>query len=296
MKASVEMPGVAAEKGPAGGIDFDVATPGVIPAVGLRLAEGRDFTPADDAKAAPVAIVNRAFVRRYFPAQDGLGRIIPRAAGTKDLRIVGVLEDAKMRSLREAPEPLLLVPQAQLWFAGMSLVVRTATGSERSVEPSVRAAVASVDKDLGLFAPRTLREHVGQVLGKEKLVAALLSGFAALALLLASFGLFGVLSYAAESRRREIGVRIALGAEPADILRLVTSQGARVVALGLAAGALAALAASRVLAHLLFGVSPQDPLTLAAVAFVLAASALLASAVPAWRASRVDPITALRTE
>jgi ABC-type antimicrobial peptide transport system permease subunit len=183
-----------------------------------------------------------------------------------------------------------------MYFPGVSLVVRATGVSAPSLAPALRAAVESVDKDLPLFATRTLREHAGAMLGKERLLAGLLSGFGALALLLASFALFGVHTFAAESRRREIGVRMALGAEAKDILRLVTGEGARLVAVGLALGTVASLAAARLLAHLLYGVSTEDPLTLAAVAAVLALSALLASALPALRAARVDPITALHTD
>ncbi len=269
MRATVEVAGFVPPTGASPSVDFDVATPGALGAVGVPILRGRDFTAGDDAKAPPVAIVNEACARRYWPGQDALGRLLDKAAQGRGVRIVGVVKDVKTRSLREAPSPLLLVPHAQLYFPGVSLVVRTAGGA--SILPALRAAVVSVDKDLPLFAPRSLREHVGAMLGKERLLAGLLSGFGALALLLAAFGLFGVLSYAAEARRREIGVRMALGAEAKDILRLVTGQGARLAASGLAIGGAASLLLSRLLTHLLFGVSPQDP-------------------------SRLDPIEALRTD
>jgi putative ABC transport system permease protein len=296
MRATVEIAGFTPPPGTRADVDFDVVTPGAVTAVGIPLVRGRDFTGADDEKAPRVAIVNEAFVRRYWPGQDGLGKLLDKAAQGRGVLIVGVAKDVSTHSLREAPAPLLLVPHAQLYFPGVSLVARTRPGAEAALLTALRAAVAAVDKDLSVFAPRTLRQHVGAMLGKERLLAGLLSSFGALALLLASFGLFGVLSFATEARRREIGIRIALGAEARDVARLVTSQGARLAAAGLATGSAASLVLARVLTHLLFGVSPQDPLTLLGVAVLLALAALLACAVPALRASRVDPITALRTE
>jgi putative ABC transport system permease protein len=296
MRATVEIPGYVPAPDEGRSLDFDVISPGALAAVGVPVLMGRDFLASDDARSAPVAIVNQAFARRYWPGQPAVGKTLGKAAGLSNVRIVGVIADVKTRSLREAPGPLLLVPHAQLYFPGVSLVVRTSLKDPASLAPALSAALRSVDKDQVLFAPRTLREHVGAMLAKERLLAGLLTGFGALALVLASFGLFGVLSFAAESRRREIGVRIALGAETRDILRLVGVEGARLVGLGLAGGAVAALLLARLLTHLLYGVSPQDPLTLAGVGLLLAAAALVATTLPAWRASRVDPMTALRTE
>jgi len=294
MRATVAVDGYRSPTGRDENVDFDVATPGFFGALGLPLFEGRDFTARDTSGSPPVAIVNQAFADRFFSG-NALGKQLKGVARIHaPVEVVGVVKTAKLRSLREAPQPQVFLPHAQSYLPGMTLVVRT-EGSPRALIPVLRSVVGGLDKDIP-FVPRTLREHLGVTLSQERLVAGLLAAFGAVALLLATFGLFSVLSFATEIRRREIGIRMALGAEAGDILRLVLTDAARLTVTGILLGTAVALGLSSLLRHLLFRVAPTDPATFLAVAGLLAAAALLATYLPARRATRVDPIRALRAD
>ncbi|HET7747438.1 MAG TPA: FtsX-like permease family protein, partial [Vicinamibacteria bacterium] len=263
----------------------------------IRVLAGRDFDAADAAGEGRVCIVNRAFAETYFGGVDGVvGRSLPEL-GPKSgpSEIVGVVADIRQRGLREAQGPTVYEPLGRQYFGRMTLVARSALGEGPAGE-AVAGAVAALDRGLPVFDAGTLEERLAAAAGRERLMAALLTTFGAAALLLAGTGLYGVLSYAIASRAREIGVRMALGADARRIRRLVIGQGARVAATGCALGLAAAVGARRAMAGFVYGVDASDPAALVTAVAVIGVAALLASALPAWRAARVDPAAALRDE
>jgi predicted permease len=275
-------------------IEFNIVSPGYYRALGATLLRGREFTAADDSAARPVVIVNQTFAERYFPGQDPIGRTVGDVS-TPPAVIVGVVADTKLRSLRETPQPAGALPIAQFGGRRLSVLVRTPLPAG-VVSTTLREAAAAIDPDVPIFAIRTLEEKLGLAMAQERVLAWLLTAFAALALILSATGLYGIVSYGIESRTRELGVRIALGARTRDIIRLVQRQSALVATLGLALGLVVALLVSEVTASLLFGITPNDLATYAGVAVLLGGVCLAAGLVPARRATRVDPMTALRSE
>ena len=280
---------------------FVAATPGLFATLRTRVVEGREFTDADRADAPKVALVSRSLARRLFPGGSALGRrlrILNPDAGADWREIVGVVENVRYSGLEDSGESSIYTPFAQTPFLWSYVFVRSA-----SPETPSAALAASITEAVRRVHPALLAADVGPM---ERLVsksvagsrfqAALLSSFAALGLLLSALGLYGLVSYGAALRRREIGIRIALGARGREIFRLVTGGGLRLVALGLVLGTAAALAATRLLESLLFEVRPSDPVTYAAIAAVMLAVGLVAGALPARRAAKIDPIEALRTE
>ena len=271
--------------------------PGYFETMRTALARGRGFT-ANDAPGAPgVVIVNEAFVRRYWPGRDGLGERVVAGDRTGDvpLEVVGVARDGKYTSLGEEPTPFVFYPHRQLHRAEMSVVVR-AQGDPGALAPAVRREVAALDPSLPVYDVKTLVAHLGTALFPARAAAALLGLTGALALLLAAIGLYGVLSYAVALRTREIGVRVALGAERSDVLALVVGRGLRLTGIGVAIGLALCLGVTRFLSFLLYGISPLDPLTFAAIPALLASVALVAAWDPARRALRIDPAVSLREE
>ena len=275
-----------------------------------RLA-GRDFTAQDDARAPRVAIVNQAFGLKFFPGEEVLGKRVTLRASKREVEIVGVVADTKYRRQREEIQPLMYTPwqQESEAIGEMYFALRT-TGEPTSLATVVRQAVRELDSSLPVTEVTTQEARAQATLGRERLYARLLSFFGVLALLLAAIGLSGVLAYSVAQRTNEIGIRMALGAQPANILRLVVWQGMKLVLLGLAIGAAGGYALNRLLesqhlgadgsreevARHLYGVSGSDPVTFAVIASMLAAIALVACWMPARKAGRVDPLTALRHE
>ena len=268
----------------------------------LRIAplRGRVLARGDDENHEPVAVVNAAFARRYWPGQTAVGRTI-RLSGWDDprrFRVVGVVADTKPADLTEEDTRAVYLPYAQRapsWQRFGTLAVRAAPGAD-DLAPRVREAIGRVDPSLTVSEIESLDAQLSRSLAPSRFLAQVLGGFALAALLLAAQGLYGVLAYSAAVRRKEIGVRIALGATPRRIVWQVARRGALPVAAGLAAGVLGALLARRVLGSLLFGVSGSDPSTYAFAAVALLIVAAGASSLPALRASRVDPMIALRDE
>ena len=270
--------------------------PGFFRTVGLPLREGREFTTADSATSEPVAMVNEAFVRRYFNGGPALGRRIGQGGARGQARhtIVGVTRDSKVAQVREATLPFWYIPYTQLTSLDqLTLHVRT-TGSPEDALADIRSAVASVDKRVTVFEAATMRQQIEDQVQVERLLAILASAFAVLAILLASLGLYGVMSYMTAARAREIGVRMALGASPGAILRLVFGQSALVIAAGSLAGVLLASTATRQVQSLLFELEPTDAVTLVtAVATVLLVTTT-AAIIPARRAARMNPAATLQ--
>lgn len=270
-------------------------SPGYFAAMGIPLRQGRDFTSLDAAPDQPgVVIINETLARRHFPAGGALGQRL--RIGATPHTIVGVVGDVRQAGLERDPLAEFHVPHGRPWGDdGLVLVTRTSVPPE-TLLPAIREAIRRVDGTVPVYRALTLEQVISESLAMRRLVLGLLGGFAVLAVLLAAYGLYGVISLRVAQRTRELGVRMALGARPADVLRLVLGQGAGMTAVGLGVGLGAALALSQVLASQLHGVSARDPSTFGAVAALLAAVALLACWVPARRATRMDPLQALRKE
>ncbi|HUP24603.1 MAG TPA: ABC transporter permease [Thermoanaerobaculia bacterium] len=275
-------------------INLNFVSPGYFRALRVPLLRGRPFVESDHAEAPPVAIVNAAFVERYLGGGEGVGR---RIGGEElEIEIVGVASNGKYRNLREDTLPYVYIPLSQSYWPAVSLAVRSAAGDPLALVDQVRAAVARVDSDLPLTRVRLLHDHVGAAAAEERSLAILVSGFSVLTLALAAIGLYGVLATAVARRRRELGIRSALGASRAELLGMVFSRGFALTALGIVVGGLAAAGTARVLATRLFGVGTRDPATLGVTVLVLGSVAALACLVPARRATKVDPATVLRME
>jgi predicted permease len=264
--------------------------------MGIPLLRGRDFTGQDNEGAPLAAIVNEAFARRYFDDEEALGkRLSFRGAQGPWAEIVGVARDIKYRTLGETPRASVYVPLLQNHETGMALHVRT-IGDPVSVAGAVRREVQALDQNLPVTNLQPMSAVLGSSLFAARMGAVLLAIFGLLALLLAAVGLYGVMSYTVARRTREIGIRMALGAQTGNVLRLVLKEGMVLVGGGVAAGLIAAAAVTRLLASFLYGVSPLDAATFAAIPLVLALAALLATYLPARRAAKVDPMIALRYE
>jgi predicted permease len=264
--------------------------------MGIPLLRGRDFTPQDNEGAPLAAIVNEAFARRYFDGEEALGkRLSFRGAQGPWAEIVGVARDIKYRTLGETPRPSVYVPLLQNHETGMALHVRT-IGDPVSVAGAVRREVQALDQNLPVTNLQPMSAVLGSSLFAARMGAVLLAIFGLLALLLAAVGLYGVMSYTVARRTREIGIRMALGAQTGNVLRLVLKEGMVLVGGGVAVGLIVAAAVTRLLVSFLYGVSPLDAATFAAIPLVLALAALLATYLPARRAAKVDPMIALRYE
>jgi predicted permease len=275
---------------------FNVVAPNYFRTMGTTLLRGREFTEADREDAPGIAILNETLAARLWPNEDALGKRVS-VAGPKGpfLEVVGVARDSKYRTLGETPRPYVYLPLSQSYDPKMTLIVRT-TGEPKAITPIVREQIRALNANLPIADVQTLREQLELTLLPSRIAAWTLGSFGALALVLAGIGIYGVVSYGAAQRTREIGVRMALGAKEKDVLRLVLGDGLIVIGAGLAIGLLLAAAATRVIASFLYGVGATDPLTFIAVPLLLGGVALLASYIPARRAVKVDPLVALRYE
>jgi predicted permease len=277
-------------------IQWNVVTPGYFAALGVPLVHGRDFTVHDDSASSPVMIVNEAFARKMFPGGDAIGK---RAMSSRDEKvyreIVGIAGDIKYSGMRDSTQNLVWVPYAQnAW--GFGIVTVRARGPASTAIQSMRQVLGELDPSIALADIATMEDTMSKSLARDRLVAILLGAFATLALVLAAVGIFGVLSYTVEQRTRELGIRAALGAQTRDLRRLVLREMTPMVLGGIAAGVLAGVALSRVVAALFYGVGAADPLTVGGVSLLLAIVALVAALVPVRRAARVDPVLVLRGE
>jgi putative ABC transport system permease protein len=274
-----------------------VVSPGYFAAIGTPLLAGRAFTDADVERAPPVAIVDETVARRYWPGESALGKRVRWGSDPSNpyMTVVGVVANVKNASLDEAPEFWVYQPHGQAYGRTMYVLVRAA-GAPDALAGALRREVAAIDPGVPVFQVRTMRERMDRSLGTRRLTNALLAGFALAAALLAAVGLYGVIALNVGARTAEFGVRMALGARPGDVRRLVVRQGMALALAGVALGTVAALAATRLLRGLLYGVGAADPPTYAAVAAGLVAVALAACWLPACRATAADPVTALRHE
>lgn len=281
--------------------DFFVADVDYFKTMGIPISKGRDFNNYDQHKTPQVVIVSEAFAREFFPNEDPIGKRIKPGMSTFDgeksvmREIVGVVGNIRNRRLNTESKPAYYVPETQVPSNQMVVVVKTTSDPHGLVSAATRE-VAGLDKDLAVFSTKTMDEYLASSVAAPRFNTTLLSVFAAVALTLTIVGLYGVMSYSVAQRTNEIGIRLALGAQTRDVLTLVISQGLRLMLLGLVIGLVGAFGLMRLLSSLLFGVTAKDPLTFAGAALVLGLVSLLACYLPARRATRVDPIEALRCE
>jgi putative ABC transport system permease protein len=277
--------------------DIRIATPDYFQTMGIPHLRGRNFNEQDGKGAPLVAIINEAAAKEIFPGEDPIGQYIENY-GPRDekLQVVGVVGNVRHLALETAPRPELYQPLGQGLWPSLFIAVRTAPESPLTILPAVQEAVWSVDKSVPLGNPRSMNEIIARSLLQKKFTMLLLTIFAGTALLLAAIGLYGVISYSVAQRTRELGIRIALGAQKGDVLRLILRQGMTLVAAGILFGIAASLGLTRLMATLLYGVSATDPLTFLALSIALLAVAFVACWLPARRASSVDPIVALHAE
>lgn len=276
--------------------NYYAVTPDFFRATGIPLIRGRVFTERDDAKAPRVAIINEAFARQFFPNEDPIGKRIDIDLGPDAWReIVGIVGDIKQNGLDQATSAQSYEPFAQKPFSSIDLVIRT-KGAPAALLGALRPAVYAVDKDQPVGAILPLEEILADSIARQRFAMTLLSVFSIVALVIAAVGIYGVMAYNVVQRTGEFGIRMALGAQRGDVLRLVLTQGGKLVGLGLLIGLAGTLAASRAMGSMLFNTSAYDPLTLGTITVLLAVVALVACFFPANRATKVNPIDALRAE
>ncbi|HVD93338.1 MAG TPA: ABC transporter permease [Vicinamibacterales bacterium] len=278
-------------------IEYRVVTPGYFAAMGIPVRRGAEFTARHSQTDRPVVLINETMARQFWPNENPIGVTINLGMDRKNLvrEIVGVVGDVRSASLRTPPVPEAYVPHAQIPADAMGIAVRT-EGEPGALLAAVRQRLAAIDPDIPIVRPQTMNAVLDASTGSMRLSSMLTSVFAVLAALLASVGIYSLVSYSVASRTREIGIRVALGATPSSVLRLVIGEGLGLAAAGLAVGLAVTWSLTGALKSLLFEVSPIDPLVLAATGVAVLALTACASFAPAWRVMRVDPTIALRTE
>jgi putative ABC transport system permease protein len=277
--------------------DIRVSTPDYFRTMGIPLLKGRSFGEHDTERSLPVAIMNEAAAANVFPGQDPIGKYVTNfgpQAGT--LQIVGVVGNVRHVALEKAPRPEIYLPLTQAQWPSMFIAVRSAISNPLSLLPSVQSAVWSIDRNVPLANPRTMQDVLAQSLLRRKFAILLLSIFAGLATMLAAIGLYGVISYSVTQRTKEIGIRMALGGQRGDMLQMILRESGMLVLAGMLVGVPVALAAAHLLGAMLYGVGATDFETYLLVIVFLATAAVLASIIPAFRATQVDPMVALRYE
>ena len=276
-------------------IPYSIISPGYFSALRIPLVAGRDFTDRDDPDAPLAVIVNETMARRFWPGQNPLGRKLRTWRGTAE--VVGVAKSGKYRSLNEAPQSYLYLPYQQgVWDLNLGVVLRAAAGDPRALGGTLRQELHALDPGVALWVTLPMTEYVEAAYLVNRIAMTLLAGLGGLALVLAAIGIYGVMAYAVSQRVSEIGVRLALGAPPAAVARMVIRDGLRLAGLGLVIGGGGAWFTGVALAHLLPGVSAHDLPAFVGAAVLLTAVAVLASWLPARRAAKVDPMIALRAE
>ena len=281
--------------------DLFIAETNYFRTMGIPIIKGRDFEDRDQHTSTPVIIITEQFARQYFPGENPVGKRIHPGISTWDnedstmREIIGVAGDVRNRALNTEPKPAYYMPQSQLPFTQLIAVVKS-TNDPRALTGSLTREVRAMDPELPVFSVKTMEEYISSSVAAPRFNTTLLSIFAAVALVLTIIGLYGVMSYSVAQRTNEIGIRMALGAQTRDVLGLIVKDGMKLVLLGLVLGISGALGLTRLLSTLLFGVTTRDPVTFVAIAALLSFVAILACYIPAWRATRVDPLEALRCE
>jgi putative ABC transport system permease protein len=287
------VPGVMQDAVPLG------VTSDYVRTLGIRLRSGRAFTPQDGPTSAPVALVNAEMARRFWRGKNPIGSRItmgnPQDTAAIWRTVVGVIENTRLETLDRAPYPQMIFPAAQYDRGAMDFAIRVSV-PPASLVPAVRREVRALDRDLAVFNLKTMDERMSEAVAQPKVNLVVLTAFAALALLIAAVGTYGVMAYAVAQRTRELGIRVALGASGDRVVRLVVRQGMVPALAGIGIGLGGAMLGARLLASLLFGVGTHDVSTFAVAVIALTSVALAACYVPARRAARADPMSALRSE
>ena len=289
-ESPIGVDGFVAQPGEQPVVEYDEIGPAWLATMGIPLDSGREFTRADNETALPVAVVNEAMAAQYWRGEDPVGKRL-QVKG-RWLQVVGVARNSKYRTLLENAKPFFYVPMRQSQ-AGQNLEIRSRLGPEAMAHALTRE-IQAIDANLAPGEVITMREQVDRMTWPQRAAVTLLANFSGIALLLAAIGLYGVMSYAVSQSKRELGLRIALGAQAADLLRLVVLHGTRLTAIGMALGAIAALLLTRLMGDLLYKVSPRDPMVFGSALAVMVIATLAACLAPAWRAMRTDPVRALR--
>jgi predicted permease len=273
--------------------DFRMATPGYFRTMMIPLLGGRQFTDHDGPASAPVLIINDTLAGQMFPGENPIGRQVQLYGRARE--IIGVVGSVRHHGFSRGARPEMIVPSRQFQLGAMTLVTRS-TLEPSALAAAIRRELHEIDPELPLSRVRMMDEYLFDSVAQPRFTTLLLTSFAALALALALVGVYGVMSYAVSQRTREIGLRIALGADRHDVLWMVVRRGLQLAALGIVAGLAIAAAGARVMQRLLFEVDAADPVTFALASIAAGAAALAATCIPAWRATRVAPVAALRTE
>jgi putative ABC transport system permease protein len=277
-----------------------VVLPGYFATMRIPLLSGRTFSEQDGTMTAPVMMINQGFARKYFPGENPIGKHIQADLGDDVIEhpmreVVGVVGDIKRKGLTADVEPQYFLPYAQAVITNPFLTIRT-SGDPATVENALRAAVHEMDKSVPVYQVSPLENYVSKSVAQARFQTLLLSCFAAIALMLSAIGLYGLLSYMVVLRTLEIGLRMALGAQRTDVLRMIVRRGLTLALVGLVAGLAISAMMTRLLSGMLYGIRPSDPVTLATVTALLLLVSLAASTVPAYRAARLDPMETLREQ
>jgi predicted permease len=272
-------------------VQYNEVGPDYFVTMGIPLLSGREFNRADDEKAALVAIVNQTMAAKYWPARNPIGQRV-QVKG-RWMQVVAVAKDSKYLSVRETPTPFFYVPLLQNFSIAPGLNIRTRLSPE-AMAAALTRELHALDRNLALFEVITLQEQVDRSTSPQLVAVTLVGVLGGLALLLAAIGMYGVMAYTVSQSTRELGLRMALGATPSHLLRLVMSRGLALTVAGIVGGAAVALASTRLLGYLLYNVSPRDPLSFGSAFLVITIASLVACLLPAWRATRTDPLQALR--
>lgn len=277
--------------------DVRVADPGYFKAMGIPVLRGRNFTDDEATQARHVVLISEAMARKHFAGEDPLGKriTVDMAENPVPTEIVGVVGDVKYESLVDETKPMVYFPPPDLPYPYMTLIIKT-DGDPAAITAAVRREIQAIDPDQPISDVRTMNQVMAEAVARERFNTLLLGLFAVIATLIAAVGIFGVMNYSVTLRTREIGLRMALGAQQRDVLRLILKQGLLLTLIGMSIGVAGAIALTRVMSRLLFGVAATDPATFAAIVLLLSLVSLIACYVPARRATRVDPMTAMRYE
>ena len=289
----VTIPGYEFAEGERQSLYYQTVSEGYLEALGTKLLEGRTFTRQDDASGPPVIVINRRMAEHFWPGQSAIGKIVHTAG--KDRTVIGVLETGKVQSLGEGPTEMMYLPEREIFSAERVILART-SGDPRVALRRIQDVIRAQDPDLPIFDVRTMEEHMGTALLPARLAGSVLGLFGVLGLVLAAVGIYGVMAYSVAQRNREMGIRVALGADRATVLRLVLREGLRLAAVGTVIGLIGAAGAARLVQGLLYNVSAFDPFAFVGVPLILVGVATLAVYIPARRAAGLDPMRVLKSE